>query len=299
MRKVSLCLATTLAFALSGCEDGPDQIYDPAPEGAGDRWNNGETPPAVDPSKNGFGDDFGGTSRQELCSGADKQKAWAQMVNEELKPPRFLAGLDVAGGDLWPGLTFQAAEKKLCQSDALGTDGEGSAYAAWGDAQEVLVGYSLTNYKINFVQLNQGYKGKIKFNSRPGSRFSADGPHTYEMGIGTQLQKDGKPFELHWLERNRLDPGEFEKAYWARWFYPVNAIVLCLAVMPFAFGNLRSGGFGKRLFLAIVIGLGYFLVQRLAVDVAAVNHVDLRVGNLLPPFTAALLAWLYFRRRDA
>ncbi len=205
MRKVSLCLATTLAFALSGCEDGPDQIYDPAPEGAGDRWNNGETPPAVDPSKNGFGDDFGGTSRQELCSGADKQKAWAQMVNEELKPPRFLAGLDVAGGDLWPGLTFQAAEKKLCQSDALGTDGEGSAYAAWGDAQEVLVGYSLTNYKINFVQLNQGYKGKIKFNSRPGSRFSADGPHTYEMGIGTQLQKDGKPFELHWLERNRLD----------------------------------------------------------------------------------------------
>ena len=104
---------------------------------------------------------------------------------------------------------------------------------------------------------------------------------------------------LDYLERNRLDPGEFEKAYWARWFYPVNAIVLCLAVMPFAFGNLRSGGFGKRLFLAIVIGLGYFLVQRLAVDVAAVNHVDLRVGNLLPPFTAALLAWLYFRRRDA
>ena len=94
MRKVSLCLATTLAFALSGCEDGPDQIYDPAPEGAGDRWNNGETPPAVDPSKNGFGDDFGGTSRQELCSGADKQKAMLRAPARERRT-RFRPSLSI------------------------------------------------------------------------------------------------------------------------------------------------------------------------------------------------------------
>lgn len=101
---------------------------------------------------------------------------------------------------------------------------------------------------------------------------------------------------LDYLERNRLDPGEFAKAYWARWFYPLNAIVLCLAVMPFAFTGLRSGGFGKRLFLAIVIGLGYFLIQRLGVDMAQVYQVDLRIGNLIPPLAAALLAIWYFRR---
>ncbi len=132
MRKISITLLGAACLAFSGCEDGPDQIYGKAPNGAGDRWNDGKTPGQWDESaKNGFGDEFGGTSRQELCSGAEKQKRWAQMVNEPLMPPRMLGGLDVAGGDLWPGLLFEQAEKKLCQSDAMGTDGEGSLYASW------------------------------------------------------------------------------------------------------------------------------------------------------------------------
>jgi hypothetical protein len=203
MRKIWICLAAGSALAFSGCEDGPDQLYGQAPPGAGDRWNDGEQPPTWDDgAKNGFGDDFNGTSKQELCSGPQKQKAWAQMVNEPLVPPRMLGGLDVAGGDLWPGLDFRDAEKKLCQSDALGADGMGSIYAAWGDAQEVMVGYNLTNLKINFVQINQGYKGTIDFKSRPGSRF---GSHTYKMGVGRQIERDNKPFEMHWSERPKLD----------------------------------------------------------------------------------------------
>ena len=102
---------------------------------------------------------------------------------------------------------------------------------------------------------------------------------------------------LNYLQRNGLDGSEFESAYWARWFYPVNALVLCLAVMPFAFGTLRSGGFGKRLFLGIVFGLGYFLMQRLTVNMAEVFRFDLRLGNALPPFLVALGCWLYFRKR--
>lgn len=101
---------------------------------------------------------------------------------------------------------------------------------------------------------------------------------------------------LEYLERNGLDKGEFESTYWRRWFYPVNALVLCLAALPFAFGALRSGGFGKRLFLGVVFGLGYFLLQRLAVDTAEVYRFDLRLGNALPPLAVALASWLYFRR---
>ena len=56
---------------------------------------------------------------------------------------------------------------------------------------------------------------------------------------------------IDYLQRNDLDSKAFENAYWGRWFYPVNVAVLCLAALPFAFGSLRSGGFGKRLFIAI------------------------------------------------
>lgn len=102
---------------------------------------------------------------------------------------------------------------------------------------------------------------------------------------------------LDYLHRNGLDPGVFESAYWARWFYPVNVLVLCLAAMPFAFGLLRSGGFGKRLFLGIVFGVGYFTLQTLTVNMAEVYRFDLRLGNALPPLLVATFSWLYFRRK--
>lgn len=101
---------------------------------------------------------------------------------------------------------------------------------------------------------------------------------------------------LDYLERNGLDPGPFEAAYWSRWFYPINALVLCLAAMPFAFGTLRSGGFGKRLFLGLVFGLTYFLLQRLSIDLAQVYRIDLRVANMVPPMAVVTAVWLQFRR---
>lgn len=101
---------------------------------------------------------------------------------------------------------------------------------------------------------------------------------------------------LDYMRRNQLDTGQFEAAFWARLFFPVNVLVLGLAVMPFAFGTLRSGGFGKRLFLGIAIGLGYSFLQRVALNTAEVYGLDLRFANALPPLLLATASWLYFRR---
>ena len=102
---------------------------------------------------------------------------------------------------------------------------------------------------------------------------------------------------LDYLQRNQLDPGEFELAYWSRIFYPFSTMLLCLAALPFAFGALRSGGFGKRLFVGIVFGVGMYTVQTLAVNLAQVYHLDLRLAYLMPPLLVALASWLYFRRQ--
>ncbi len=103
---------------------------------------------------------------------------------------------------------------------------------------------------------------------------------------------------ISYLERNGLDAKAFENAYWARWFYPLNVVVLCLAALPFAFGSLRSGGFGKRLFIAIVIGIGYLLAQRLVVSLSDVYRFDARLAYLLPPVALMLVCWGLFGRRE-
>lgn len=103
---------------------------------------------------------------------------------------------------------------------------------------------------------------------------------------------------IEYMQRNGLDAKAFENAYWARWFYPLNVLVLCLAGLPFAFGSLRSGGFGKRLFIAIVIGVAYLLAQRLVVSLSDVYRFDARVAYLLPPLMLLGLSWGVLSRRE-
>ena len=102
---------------------------------------------------------------------------------------------------------------------------------------------------------------------------------------------------IEYMRRNGVDPAPYEAMYWSRWFYPVNVLALCLAAMPFAFGPLRSGGFGKRLFTGVMFGMVFFLLNRLAVNLAGVYGLDMRLASAVPPLTVLAASALLFRRR--
>jgi len=102
---------------------------------------------------------------------------------------------------------------------------------------------------------------------------------------------------IDYRERNELDASEYLEHYWARWFYPLNAMALCLAALPFAFGSLRSGSLGKRLFIGVVFALGFWLLQNQVVKLAAVYKFDYRLAYLVPPLAMLTLSWWMFRRR--
>ena len=103
---------------------------------------------------------------------------------------------------------------------------------------------------------------------------------------------------IEYRRRNRLDASEFEEHYWGRWFYPLNVLALCLAAIPFAFGSLRSGGLGRRLFIGIVFALMFWLLQAQVVKLAAVYRFDYRLAYVLPPMVMLIVSWLLFRRRS-
>ena len=103
---------------------------------------------------------------------------------------------------------------------------------------------------------------------------------------------------IDYRRRNRLDASEFEEHYWGRWYYPVNVLALCLAAMPFAFGSLRSGGLGRRLFIGVVFALGFWMLQNQVAKLAAVYGFDYRVAYAVPPVLMMTVSWLLFRRRS-
>lgn len=103
---------------------------------------------------------------------------------------------------------------------------------------------------------------------------------------------------IDYRERNGLDASEFKEHYWGRWFYPINVLALCLAAIPFAFGALRSGGMGKRLFIGIVFALGFWLLQTQFVKLASVYKYDFRLAYLMPTVIMVGVSAFLFKKRS-
>lgn len=101
---------------------------------------------------------------------------------------------------------------------------------------------------------------------------------------------------IGYLRSNGEQPGSYAVAFWDRVLYPLNVLVLVLCTMPFAFGALRSGGLGKRIFAGMLLAIGWYFMQKVMVNFATVYGLPALWANLLPALVLMLAAWLYFRR---
>lgn len=98
------------------------------------------------------------------------------------------------------------------------------------------------------------------------------------------------------LERNGQLASRYREAYWKRIFYPFSVLVLAFCAMPFAFGALRSGGLAKRLFIGMVLAIGFYFLQSAIVSMGTVYGFHPALANLLPPLILIAAAAAYFRR---
>ncbi len=123
--------------------------------------------------------------------------------------------------------------------------------------------------------------GKWKLTQFAVTRFGGDvieagrdETRVFESTIGGDFLKDTvtSPGDLStrtlWalirhLKGNGLDARIQEFEFWSRLARTTAIIFAALLAVPFVFGNLRSAGSGARLLIGVMIGLVFFLVQRL------------------------------------
>ncbi|WP_374318886.1 LPS export ABC transporter permease LptG [Pseudoxanthomonas kaohsiungensis] len=151
---------------------------------------------------------------------------------------------------------------------------------------------------------------RIRFGFTPGAateqrvaeeRWSSElDPNALAAGVtrARNLSASELRASIDYRTRNNLDAREYQDIYWSRWFYPINVLALCLAAVPFAFGSLRSGGMGKRLFLGIVFALAFMLLQMLFGRLAGATRIDYRFAYTLPPVLMLVVSWWLFRRKS-
>ncbi|HET8898301.1 MAG TPA: LPS export ABC transporter permease LptG [Rhodanobacteraceae bacterium] len=147
------------------------------------------------------------------------------------------------------------------------------------------------------------------------TRFDADGAHSEQQpGLTWRSTLNPRLLELsvvrpdylslsdlrrniRHFRANGQDPGAYASAYWERWFRPLNVLLLVLAVLPFGFGTLRSGGLGKRVFIGILLAVVWHFLQLALVSLGNVYGLAVWLANLLPAAALASIAVFAYRRR--
>lgn len=88
------------------------------------------------------------------------------------------------------------------------------------------------------------------------------------------------------LRENRQKTARYEIALWSKLAYPFATLVMMIFALPFAYHQSRSGGIGGKIFVGIMVGLGFHLLNRVF------SHLGLL--NDWPPFFSAFFPAVAF-----
>lgn len=101
---------------------------------------------------------------------------------------------------------------------------------------------------------------------------------------------------VDYLHANGLNTRPYRAAIWNRLTYPLAALAILFAGMPFVFGGPRSGGFGQRLFVGMLLGVGFYFVNRSAGSLGEVYAITPPLVALAPSLALLALTWWLLRR---
>ncbi|MGB1257388.1 MAG: LPS export ABC transporter permease LptG [Thiolinea sp.] len=93
---------------------------------------------------------------------------------------------------------------------------------------------------------------------------------------------------------NALSSERFELEYWKHFTTPLSTLVMLILAAPLVFGFQRNAGAGQRIFIGILIGITYLLLDRIISRTGLVYGLSPMVSALLPLvlFSAAGLLML-------
>jgi lipopolysaccharide export system permease protein len=98
------------------------------------------------------------------------------------------------------------------------------------------------------------------------------------------------------LRENGLDTAPQEFAFWSRIARTFAIVFAALLAVPFVFGSLRSAGSGARTLFGVLIGMAFFLVQRLLESGAVVFDASPIVLAWFPTVLLAIAAVVLIAR---
>ena len=136
--------------------------------------------------------------------------------------------------------------------------------------------------------------------SAPGSKMLQSNVTAGFLGLAVQdpeqLTLSSLWQLIEYLHANSLDARQYLFAFWSKIARTVAIAFSVLLALPFVLGSMRSAGAGSRVGLGVVIGLAFFLLQRLIDSGAIVFNLDPVILSWLPTALLATVTLLLLAR---
>ena len=102
--------------------------------------------------------------------------------------------------------------------------------------------------------------------------------------------------QVKYLRDNQLDSKRTELSFWQKIMSPLSTLVMLMLSLPFVFGSQRSGGAGQRIFVGILLGIVYVLVNKLLTQLALNAGFTPLVSAVLPLSIFLIIAIIGIQR---
>ena len=99
-----------------------------------------------------------------------------------------------------------------------------------------------------------------------------------------------------YLEDNGLDTIQYDYAFWSRIVVPLSALIMLFITVPLVFGLLRSTGMGQRVLSGILLGFGFYLLNRMAAQMGQVYELNPLLASFTPGFIVLIIGYRMVRR---
>ncbi len=106
---------------------------------------------------------------------------------------------------------------------------------------------------------------------------------------------------IRYLQNNDQTSQRYEIVFWNKVFYPISCLVMIVLALPFAYLHFRSGQIANLVFLGVMIGVSFFLLNNVFGHIGNLQQWSPWLAAALPGMIYTLLSllafgWLVLRR---
>jgi len=101
---------------------------------------------------------------------------------------------------------------------------------------------------------------------------------------------------IDYLQENGLDAAQYKLAFWSKIIMPLTIIAMVLIAIPFVFVSQRQAPIGKQILIGFLVGISFFIVNKLVAQVGVVYQLPPLLVVSLPTLLVVIVAFSLLRR---